>query len=201
VSRGRSRLALAAVVCAAVASVSLRAGQVTRRESDQFRQKIAAIVDAASRPARAVRRTNVSENEVNAYLAYDVKDQIPVGVVNPTVTILGTGRVTGRAIVDLDAVRKQQQATSLFDPASYLTGRLPVTATGVLQTGNGIGKFQLESATVGGVPVPKILLQQIVTYYSRSPDNPGGIGLDAAFALPARIREIQVQRGQAIIVQ
>lgn len=199
-SLGRYPFAVVALACALV-PVGLRAGQASRRDSDQFKQKVAAIVDAGARPARAVRRTSVTENEVNAYLAYDVKDQIPPGVLDPTVTILGTGRVSGRAIVDLDAVRKQQNPTSLLDPASYLTGRLPVTATGVLQTGNGIGKFQLESATVGGVPLPKLLLQQIVTYYSRSPEKPGGIGLDDAFALPARIREIQVQRGQAIIVQ
>ena len=31
--------------------------------------------------------------------------------------------------------------------------------------------------------------------------KPSGIGLDDPFALPARIREIQVERGQAIIVQ
>jgi len=177
------------------------AQQASRRDSDLFKQKVAAIVDAGSRSARDIRRTNVTENEVNAYLAYDVKDQIPAGVVNPTVTILGTGRVSGRAIVDLDAVRKQQNPTSLLDPTSYLTGHVPVTATGVLQTSNGVGRFQLESATIGGVPVPKLLLQQIVSYYSRSPDKPGGIGLDDAFALPARIREIQVERGQAIIVQ
>jgi hypothetical protein len=76
-----------------------------------------------------------------------------------------------------------------------------VTATGVLKTSNGIGRFQLESAAVGGIPVPKILLQEIVSYYSRTPDKPSGIGLDDPFALPARIREIQVERGQAIIVQ
>jgi len=51
------------------------------------------------------------------------------------------------------------------------------------------------------VPVPKFLLQQIVSYYSRSPEFPNGINIDDPFALPARIREIQVQRGQAIIVQ
>jgi hypothetical protein len=40
-----------------------------------------------------------------------------------------------------------------------------------------------------------------VSYYSRTPEKPAGIGLDDPFALPARIREIHVERGQAIIVQ
>jgi hypothetical protein len=84
---------------------------------------------------------------------------------------------------------------------NYLTGRLPVTATGVLKTSNGVGRFELESAHVSSIPIPKMLLQEIVSYYSRTPDNPSGISLDDPFALPARIREIQVERGQAIIVQ
>jgi len=49
--------------------------------------------------------------------------------------------------------------------------------------------------------VPKVILQEIVSYSSRTPQKPAGIGLDDAFELPARIREIQVLRGQAIIVQ
>jgi hypothetical protein len=71
----------------------------------------------------------------------------------------------------------------------------------VLQASNGRGRFELESASVGVLPIPKLLLQEIVAYYSKSPDNPGGISLDDEFELPARIREIQVGRGQAIIVQ
>ena len=89
----------------------------------------------------------------------------------------------------------------MLDPASYLTGRVPITATGVLTTSNGVGRFQLESATVGGIPLPKTLLQEIVSYYSRTPDTPAGVNLDDPFTLPARIREIQVERGQAVIIQ
>jgi hypothetical protein len=143
----------------------------------------------------------VTENEVNSYLVYEAREQLPTGVVQPSVTILGTGRVSGRAVVDLDAVRKEKAPTSLLDPMNYLTGRLPVTATGTLKTSNGVGHFQLESAAVSSIPIPKFLLQEIVSYYSRTPDKPAGISLDDPFALPARIREIQVERGQAIIVQ
>jgi hypothetical protein len=138
---------------------------------------------------------------VNAYLVYEAPQQLPAGVVEPAVTILGTGRLSGRAVVDLDAVRRAKASQSWFDPTNYLTGRLPVVATGTLTTTNGVGRFALESASVGGVPVPKLLLQEIVTYYSRTAGNPSGINLDDPFALPARIREIQVERGQAIIVQ
>ena len=194
--------ALAAGLSAVVASAMAAAGP-TSRDAASLRQKIATIVAIGERQSRASQpqRTTVLENEVNSYLALDARDQIPAGVVDPAVSILGNGRVSGRATVDLDAVRRQQNPTSLLDPASYLTGRVPVTAVGTLSATGGVGRFALESASAGGVPLPKFLLQQIVSYYSRSPEFPNGINIDDPFALPAQIREIQVQRGQAIIVQ
>ena len=198
----RLTAATGALAGAVLAHASLGAEvPASRRDADLLKQKVATITQLAAKPARQSRRTTVTENEVNAYLALDAHDDLPPGVVEPSVTILGTGRVSGRAVVDLDAVRKQKNPTSLLDPMSYLTGRLPITATGLLRTSNGEGRFQLESATIGGVPVPKRLLQEVVTYYSRSPQTPAGIHLDDPFALPARIREIQVERGHAIIVQ
>lgn len=174
---------------------------VSKRDADALRQKVAGINAQAEKPAKQGRRTTITENEVNAYLTYDSKEQLPAGVVEPSLAILGTGRVSGRAVVDLDAVRNSKPSRSMLDPMNYLTGRVPVTATGTLATQNGTGRFQLESASVASVPIPKILLQEIVSYYTKSADKPSGIGLDDPFALPARIREIQVERGQAIIVQ
>jgi hypothetical protein len=175
--------------------------RASRRDADLLKQKVATINAHAERPTKQGRRTMVSENELNSYLVYDARAQLPTGVVEPSLTILGTGRLSGRAVVDLDAVRKAKNPTSLLDPMNYLTGRLPVTATGVLRTSNGVGRFALETASVGGVPIPKLILQEIVSYYSRTTENPSGVSLDDPFALPARIREIQVERGQAIIVQ
>jgi hypothetical protein len=183
---------------AAVPRADVRA---SRRDATLMKQKVATITEHGGRSTGQARRTTVTENEVNSYLVYEAGEQLPTGVVDPSVTILGTGRLSGRAVVDLDAVRKQKNPTSLLDPMNYLMGRLPVTAVGVLTTGNGVGRFRLESASVSSLPIPKLLLQEIVSYYSRTPDNPSGISLDDPFALPARIREIQVERGQAIIVQ
>ena len=188
------------VVIAATAWLSAD-GRGSKQDAELLKRKVATITAFGDRPSNQLRRTAVTESEVNAYLGYDGRAQLPAGVVDPEVSILGTGRLSGRAVVDLDAVRRAKAAQSWFDPTSYLTGRLPVTATGRLQTNNGIGRFELESASVGGVPVPKLLLQEIVGYYSRTHENPSGINIDDPFALPARIREIQVERGQAIIVQ
>jgi hypothetical protein len=134
-------------------------------------------------------------------LTHELAGALPTGVVSPSVSILGGGRVSGRAVVDLDRVRQERKATSIFNPISYLKGRLPVVGTGAVRTDDGVARFQFESANIAGVPIPKLLLQQIVTYYSRSEQYPSGISLDDPFALPARIREIQVERGQAIVVQ
>jgi len=54
---------------------------------------------------------------------------------------------------------------------------------------------------VGGVAVPPMLLQEIVSFYTRSAEAPRGVWLDEPFPLPARIDRIEIARGQAVVVQ
>jgi hypothetical protein len=177
-------------------------GRLTQQDATRFQAKLAAITQygQASAGNAKPRSIDVTDNEVNSYLKYSAGAQIPVGIVDPTLTAVGDGRVSGRAIVDLDAVRKQKKR-AWTDPMAYLSGMLPLTASGVLTTQNGVGHFQLESAEISGVPIPKPFLQELLSYYSKTPENPAGINLDDAFELPARIREIRVAQGIATIVQ
>jgi len=177
--------------------------RLNKQDSDRFQAKLTRIVAFGNQKqarASAPVSTPITDAELNAYFEYGAKEQIPSGIVEPRLNAVGDGRVSGQATVDLDAVRKQKQRGWL-DPMSYLTGSLPLTASGLLITKDGVGRFQLESAQVSGVSVPKSLLQELLAYYSRSAERPNGISMDDPFELPARIREIQVQRGQAMIVQ
>ena len=198
-----SRPRLAAVVLAPAligASVTLSAA-LTKQDADQFVAKLSRIVQVGNTKTLKTapsQTTQISDNELNAYFKYHA--QIPVGIVEPTINALGDGRVGGRAIVDLDAVRKQKQRGWL-DPLGYMTGRLPITATGRLATKNGVGQFTLESAEISGVTIPKTVLQELLSYYSRSKEDPDGINMDDPFELPARIREIRVGRATSTIVQ
>ena len=178
-------------------------GRLSKEDADRFQSKLTKIVAFGNTPAAKsaqARATPVSDVEVNSYLRYLAADQVPVGIVEPVLNALGDGRVSGRAIVDLDAVRKQK-TRGWLDPMAYLSGRLPVNASGRLSTKDGTGQFQLESADISGVTVPKAVLQELVTYYSRTPENPEGINMDAPFELPARIREIRVGTGTSTVVQ
>jgi hypothetical protein len=175
---------------------------VSQAEAGQFHQKLLQIVQQGEKATNGqARRTTLTQSEVNSYLVYGFGETMPVGVTDPSVDIIGQGRLGGRAIVDLDVVRKQKSSGGWFDPTTYLTGKLPVTATGVLTTKNGVGQFQLESAFISGVPIPKTFLQEIVTYYTRNEQTPNGIRLDQPFELPAKIQRIDVEAGRAVVIQ
>ena len=186
---------------AGAAQISAQAG-FTKQDATRFAGKLALIEKNSTAPRKggAARSTQVSDAEVNAYLKYLAGSQVPVGIVDPLLHGAGNGRITGRAIVDLDAVRTQQKR-GWTDPLAYLTGRLPVTATGTLTTSKGVGRFQLESAEISGVTIPKSLLQELLSYYSKTPETPAGINMDEPFELPAAIQEIRVGQGTAVIVQ
>jgi hypothetical protein len=186
---------------AAAAVVSTQSGNTAAALADQFQQKLQQIVNNGNNDSKTPRRTPVSQSEVNAYLRVKELELLPVGVKDATVAAEGEGRLSGRAVVDLDAVREKKGSGGWLDPTTYLTGRLPVTASGVLHTKDGTGRFELERAEVSGIPVPKSFLQELVSYYTRSRDHPKGVSLDDVFELPANIREIQVGHGNAIVVQ
>ena len=176
-------------------------GDVSREQAQVFQQKLQRIRELGQKKSDKPRETPITQDEVNSYLRFSAGDQIPVGVTEPTIVIQSEGRLSGRAVVDLDAIRRQKGTGSWLDPTSYLTGSLPVTATGVLRTDNGRGQFTLERAAVSAIPIPKSFLQEIVSYYSRSDDYPNGINIDDPFALPAEIRRIDVAPARAVIVQ
>ena len=135
----KSSAALALVAVLAVVPIAAEQN-LTKQDADRFEQKLGKIVlqgkTASLKKSAQPRATPITDNELNSYLKYNGKAQVPVGVIEPTINAVGDGRVTGRAVVDLDAVRKQKQRGWL-DPANYLSGRLPVTAAGRLTTKEG----------------------------------------------------------------
>jgi hypothetical protein len=178
----------------------------TKQEADRCQGKLGRITSFGTAAPRArasasgSQTTQLTDAELNSYLRYHLKDQIPVGIVEPTLNAVGEGRVSGTAVIDLDAVRNQKQR-GWMDPLAYLSGKMPLAASGKLITQNGVGRFQLESAEISGVAIPKSVLQELLSHYSRTSDNPSGINIDDPFDLPARIREIRVGKGEAMVVQ
>ena len=199
----RSRTAVLLVAVGLAVAPTLAEPRLTKQDADRFQGKLTRIVQfGATAPVRNAppRQTPLTDVEVNSYFKFLAGDQIPIGIVDPMLNAAGNSRVSGSALVDLDAVRKQKERGWL-DPLGYMTGRLPVTASGTLVTKDGIGRFQLESAAISGVTIPKGVLQELLTYYSRTVEKPAGINMDDPFELPARIKEIRVGTGTATVVQ
>jgi len=186
----------------AVAGLAAAGQTLTKTDADNLEHKVAAVVAraAVTDPEARPLRTLITDREVNAYFRYQGAAQLPVGVVNPTLAILDAGRVSAMATVDLDAVRRSKER-GWTDPLSYVTGTVDVIAVGRVRGANGKGVVDLESATLAGVPIPKSLLQEIVSFYTRTPESPGGFSMDQPFDLPQKIRQVDLQRGSAVIVQ
>jgi hypothetical protein len=189
----------AVVVLAAVPLAS--DARLSRREADSLERKILEMAQYATAPLAGVRLTPVTEGELNSYLNLALASQLPAGVAEPMVAMLGDGRVAGRAVVDLDAFRRARGSQAWWDPTTLLAGRLRVGVEGVLRAAGGLARFELRSADIEGMPIPKALVAELVAFYTRGPDYPSGVDIDAPFALPARIAEIHVNERQAIIVQ
>ena len=192
------------VAFCALGAVALAAGQQvhSKRDADSFDKKLTVMLERGASTVAAPRalRTTITQVEINSYLKFQGAAVLPVGVVNPIITIFDTARVGGTVSVDMDAVRKAKER-GWSDPLNYATGILEIRVAGKLKTANGSGTFELETATLGGVPIPKAFLQAVVAYYTTTPEMPAGFNLDSTFALPQRIRQVDLQRGSAVIVQ
>jgi hypothetical protein len=201
--RGALITALCALTMVAVHAGVQNGASLDRRDADSLNRKLDQILARGAKPPSKTskpQRTSILDKEVNAYFAFQGKQYLPVGVTKPVVTILDAPRVEGRAIIDLDAIRKSKER-GWMDLLSYVTGSVEIRASGKFQSANGTGTFELESASIGGVPISKAFLQEVIAYYSRTPDSPEGFNLDQPFKLPQQIQHVELKRGVAVIVQ
>ena len=180
---------------------SLSADVLTPQLADAFEKKIVIVQKNGEQKSSRERATAFTQAETNSYLKFNAGDLLPTGLTQPELTIIGAGKVSGRAIVDLDVVRQKQSSGGWLDPTSYLTGKLPVTASGKIVTWDGKGKFELERAEVSGVPIPKSFLAQMVNFFTRTADNPKGSSIDDTFVLPSAIRRIDVDASRWTVHQ
>ena len=188
-------------VIALAGSIMSAAEALTPQLADAFAKKIVLVQKMADEKASQDRATTFTQDETNSYLKFQAGDLLPTGLTQPELTMLGNGRVSGKAIVDLDVVRQKQSSGGWFDPTSYLTGKLPVTASGRVVTADGTGRFELERAEVSGISIPKSFLGQMVNFFTRTADNPKGSSIDDTFELPAKIRRIDVEQGRWVTHQ
>ena len=191
----------ASVLALLIALATLQAADTSKPLADTFAKKIDAIRQHEASKAKAARRTTLTENELNSWFAFRAQPLLPPGLTQPKVTIVGNGKLMGNVTVDLDAIARQRGSGGSLDVWSYLGGRLPIGITGVLQTKDGQGRFDLQAADISGVPVPKTFVQEVLAYYTRTSEKPQGVRLDDPFALPSGIKQIEVGQGQAVVVQ
>lgn len=188
---------------AAVPEVSSAQPELTRAEAESMGRKLDAIIERGSAPVPPAKKpvtTSFTEREVNAFFKFMGPQFMPTGVNDTQLTIGNDGHVRSRAIVDLNAIRKAQPRGWL-DPLAWVGGSMEVKASGRVLGTNGKGVFQFESAYIAGVPVSKSVLQELVTFYTRSPELPNGFNLDEPFELPSNIRSVQTKVGAATVVQ
>ena len=138
---------------------------------------------------------------MNSYLQYELSDRIPAGVTDPWVSILENGRLAGTATVDLARVGQSRKSSGMLDPFNFLTGSLPLAVNGVLNTKNGVASFAVESASISSVPVPVWMLQEIVSYYSKSESAPKASPSTSRSRFPMASAKSSTARGQATVVQ
>jgi hypothetical protein len=168
-----------------------------------MQKKLVAIVERSELPPasrKASLRTSFTDREVNAFFLVHGPGFLPPGLIDPQMFFEGANRVRTRATVDLDLALKSSER-SWMDPLAWVGGKVEVTATGNVRGSNGMGQLDIQDATLGGVSVPPSVLQQLVSHYTKSAEDPDGFNINEPFKLPVEARAVEVGRGAATVIQ
>jgi hypothetical protein len=194
------RRVAAVVIVLAVLLPGVPGAQLSQAQADATYVKLMGIIDAGQSSRGSGRRTVLTESEMNAYLRFRAHTWLPNGLTDPRLDFVDVEKVATTVIADLDAVQRKSSG-GWFDPTAYLRGRVPVHVIGRLATARGQGRFDLEQATVDGIPVPRMFIQELLSFYTRSPEYPDGVRIDQPFVLPSAIERIDVAANLATVVQ
>lgn len=189
------------MVMLGAAAPAPQGGPPTAADGREFESALARILLNAATPRRGEpREVIITERAVAGFLRFQAADSLPPGLADPELRMEAGGRLTVTATVDLDAVREQQSPGPL-NPLRFLSGSVPVTAIGIVQSSRRTLTIRIESARVGALPVPATLVAELVQVYTRSDRYPDGIDVSEPIPLPSGIDAVRVESRRTVVVQ
>ena len=173
---------------------STSSSEVSPKAAKALQQKIDTIKSAAENPhrARGASRVEVSESELESYLLYSLKEDIPAQI--------DTARVQlNRDLVSLDTqITFPSNATGNPVVDTLMGGTHNLSLTGQFVAKESRGKFDLKEVRVDGIPVPNVLIQALIKKYV-NPKYPE-VNLNEPFDMPWGIEELTIEPGKATVV-
>jgi hypothetical protein len=155
-------------------AAAIESGQpaLTREAANQCSEKLKNLeYFAAHRKTGQKQTTRFTENEVNSYLALDLRSKY-----HPSLKSLNVrfeeDKLQGVASIDFDRLGKT--STKLLPKllSFMLSGVHTLTARGRLVSGNGKASFRLEQARFDTSTLPKFLVEEIITTVGRKQKPP-----------------------------
>ena len=180
------------------------AQEPTRAEADAMQTKIARV-EAASRPSRRDRRMRrrCARHSPSARSTLTSRSKAPrfcrAGIAMPRARLGDDGRVqaSARRRSRRRAALARAQRCSIRSAISQGPSKSWRPAESTAADGEGVIRY--ESATVGGVAVPKTVAQELLRFYTRTPGRPDGFAFDEPFDLPAGLRGVSVESGSVTV--
>ena len=171
-----------------------KTAEVSEKAAKSLQQKIDAIQDAENNPKHkpGSARVEISEAELESYLLYSLKEDIPAQVDSADVQL-------AQDTVSLDTqITFSSNATGnpVFD--ALVGGTHNLFVKGKLAARERRGKFDLLEVRVDGIPVPNVLIQSLIKRYVQ-PKYPD-VDLNEPFDMPWGIQELKLQQDKAIVI-
>ena len=168
--------------------------KVSPSAAKSLQEKIDAIKDAEDNPKhkRGSSRTEISEAELESYLLYSLKEDIPAQVDSAHVQL-------GPDSVGLDTqITFSDNATGNAVADALIGGTHNLFMKGKLIAEQARGKFDLEEVRVDGIPVPNVLIHSLIKRYV-TPKYPE-VNLNEPFDMPWGIERLKLAQGKGTVV-
>jgi hypothetical protein len=168
--------------------------EVSPKAAKSLQQKIDAIRNAENDPnhKRGSTQTVLSEAELESYLLYSLKEDVPAQIDTADVKL-------AQDKVGLDTqITFSSNATGNPVTDALVGGTHNLSLKGNLVAHQGRGKFDLQEIRVDGIPVPNVLMQTLIKKYVK-PKYPD-VDLNEPFDMPWGIDDVKLEQGKATVI-
>jgi hypothetical protein len=167
---------------------------LSEKAAQSLQAKVDAIKKAADTPNQkhGSNRVQLSEGELESYVFYSLKDDIPAHIDSVDVQL---GEDTVRCDTQI-TFNSNATGNPVFD--ALVGGTHNLSVKGKLIARQARGKFDLQEVQVDGIPVPNVLIQALIKRYVK-PKYPE-VDLNEPFDLPWDIQEVKLEPSKATVV-